>query len=133
MRITINYVFEDKPFDYDVDVCLSNFLRGYLEETYATVKEAVAAMAKDGQFLDDDEKKQASQCKDFASLAEFIQDADEGWANYLVENDKEFMKDVVEEQVRDENEEAAYKAFQEEEIESGDGLDNLLVKAGYYR
>ena len=118
--ITLHYDFgrEDQdPFEYEVEVNYAYYLRPYLEEKYVDVEDAVEDLDKDGVF-DADEKKKALQCKSLDDLADYIIDNDEDQAESIVESDEDFI-DYIEEDLKEENEDDAYDAYQD----ANDGCD----------
>ena len=119
--ITLHYDFgeEDQDlFEYEVEVNYAYYLRPYLEEKYVDVEDAVEDLDKDGVF-DADEKKKALQCKSLDDLADYIIDIDEGLAESIVESDEDFIRNYIEEDLKEENEDEAYDAYQE----ATDGCD----------
>lgn len=119
--ITLHYDFgrEDQdPFEYEVEVNYAYYLRPYLEEKYADVEDAVEDLDKDGVF-DADEKEKALQCKNLGDLADYIIDNDEDQAESIVETDDGFVENYIEEELKEENEDDAYDAYQE----ATDGCD----------
>lgn len=109
--ITLNYYFgEDQDlFEYEVEVNYSDYINRYLDENYTTVKGAVEDLAKDG-LLDDAEVKEALKCKSLDDLADFI---DDDTADTIVRNDNEFIEYFVMEDLKEENYDDAYEAFNE--------------------
>lgn len=119
--ITLRYYFgreDEDSFDYQVEVNYANYLSSYLEEKYVDVEDAVEDLDKDGVF-DADEKKKALQCKSLDDLADYIIDNDEDQAESIVESDEDFVENYIEEELKEENEDDAYDAYQE----ATDGCD----------
>ena len=117
----IRYYFgrEDQdPFDYQVEVNYANYLSLYLEEKYADVKSAVDDFVKEG-ILEENEKKEALLCKSLDDLADYIINIDESLAESIVESDEDFIRNYIEEDLKEENEDEAYDAYQE----ATDGCD----------
>ena len=119
--ITLRYDFgqEDQdPFEYEVEVNYARYLKPYLEEKYVDVEDAVEDLDKDGVF-DAGEKKKALQCKSLDDLADYIIDNDEDQAESIVESDEDFVENYIEEDLKEENEDDAYDAYQD----ATDGCD----------
>lgn len=119
--ITLHYDFgrEDQdPFEYEVEVNYACYLKPYLEEKYVDVEDAVEDLDKDGIF-DADEKKKALTLKSLDDLADYIIDNDEDQAESIVESDEDFVENYIEEDLKEENEDDAYDAYQE----ATDGCD----------
>jgi hypothetical protein len=119
--ITLHYDFgreDEDPFDYQVDVNYADYLNSYFEERYANVEDAVEDLAEEG-FLDDDEKKEAIRCKSLDDLANHIIKADKDLAESIVESDEDFIENYIEEDLKEENEDDAYDAYQD----ANDGCD----------
>ena len=109
--VTLRYYFgqeDEGPFEYEVEVNYANYLKPYLEEKYADVKDAV------GNFVfSDDEKKEALQCKNLDELADYIIGIDEEWAESIVESDEDFVKNYVKEDLKEKNKEEAYEDYED--------------------
>ena len=119
--ITLRYYFgreDEDSFDYQVEVNYANYLSSYLEEKYADVKSAVDDFVKEG-IHEVDEKKEALLCKSLDDLADYIIDIDESLAESIVESDECFVENYIEEELKEENEDDAYDAYQE----ATDGCD----------
>lgn len=116
--ITLHYDFGREDFEYEVEVDYAYYLRPYLEEKYVDVEDAVEDLDKDGVF-DADEKKKALQCKSLDDLADYIIDNDEDQAESIVESDEDFIENYIEEELKEENEDEAYDAYQD----ANDGCD----------
>ena len=119
--ITLHYDFgrEDQdPFEYEVEVNCACYLKPYLEEKYVDVEDAVEDLDKNGVF-DADEKEKALQCKSLDDLADYIIDNDEDQAESIVESDEDFVENYIEEELKEENEDDAYDAYQD----ATDGCD----------
>lgn len=69
--------------------------------------------------FDADEKKKALQCKSLDDLADYIIDNDEDQAESIVESDEDFIENYIEEDLKEENEDDAYDAYQD----ATDGCD----------
>ena len=119
--ITLRYYFgreDEDSFDYQVEVNYANYLSSYLEEKYVDVEDAVEDLDKNGVF-DADAKEKALQCKSLDDLADYIIDNDEDQAESIVESDEDFVENYIEEELKEENEDDAYDAYQE----ATDGCD----------
>ena len=119
--ITLHYDFgreDEDPFEYEVEVNYVCYLKPYLEEKYVDVEDAVEDLDKNGVF-DADAKEKALQCKSLDDLADYIIDNDEGQAESIVESDEDFVENYIEEELKEENEDDAYDAYQE----ATDGCD----------
>ena len=119
--ITLRYYFgreDEDSFDYQVEVNYANYLSSYLEEKYVDVEDAVEDLDKNGVF-DADEKEKALQCKSLDDLADYIIDNDEDQAESIVESDEDFVENYIEEELKEENEDDAYDAYQD----ATDGCD----------
>ena len=113
--ITLRYYFgreDEDSFDYQVEVNYANYLSSYLEEKYADVKSAVDVFVKEG-ILEASEKKEALLCKSLDDLADYIINIDESLAESIVESDEDFIRNYIEEDLKEENEDDAYDAYQE--------------------
>ena len=119
--ITLRYDFgqEDQDlFEYEAEVDYASYLGLYFEEKYDSVEDAVEDLSEEG-FLDDDEKKEALKYQSLDDLAEHIIDTDESLAESIVESDEDFIENYIEEDLKEENEDDAYDAYQD----ATDGCD----------
>ena len=119
--ITLHYDFgreDEDPFEYEVEVNYVCYLKPYLEEKYVDVEDAVEDLDKNGVF-DADAKEKALQCKSLDDLADYIIDNDEDQAESIVESDEDFVENYIEEELKEENEDDAYDAYQD----ANDGCD----------
>ena len=119
--ITLHYDFgreDEDPFEYEVEVNYVCYLKPYLEEKYVDVEDAVEDLDKNGVF-DADAKEKALQCKSLDDLADYIIDNDEDQAESIVESDEDFIENYIEEDLKEENEDDAYDAYQD----ATDGCD----------
>ena len=119
--ITLRYDFgqEDQDlFEYEAEVDYASYLSSYFEEKYDSVEDAVEDLSEEG-FLDDDEKKEALKYQSLDDLAEHIIDTDESLAESIVESDEDFIENYIEEDLKEENEDDAYDAYQD----ATDGCD----------
>ena len=119
--ITLRYDFgqEDQDlFEYEAEVDYASYLSLYFKEKYDSVEDAVEDLSEEG-FLDDDEKKEALKYQSLDDLAEHIIDTDESLAESIVESDEDFIENYIEEDLKEENEDDAYDAYQD----ATDGCD----------
>ena len=119
--ITLSYYFgreDEDSFDYQVEVNYANYLSLYLEKKYADVKSAVDDFVKEG-ILEANEKRGALLCKSLDDLADYIINIDEDQAESIVESDEDFIRNYIGEDLKEENEDDAYDAYQE----ATDGCD----------
>lgn len=119
--VTLRYDFgqEDQDlFEYEAEVDYASYLSSYFEEKYDSVEDAVEDLSEEG-FLDDDEKKEALKYQSLDDLAEHIIGTDESLAESIVESDEDFIENYIEEDLKEENEDDAYDAYQD----ATDGCD----------
>ena len=105
-------------FEYEAEVDYASYLGLYFKEKYDSVEDAVEDLSEEG-FLDDDEKKEALKYQSLDDLAEHIIDTDESLAESIVESDEDFIENYIEEDLKEENEDDAYDAYQD----ATDGCD----------
>lgn len=118
--LILQYDFDEKPYEYEVEFSYASYLGEYLEERYSAVEEAVEDL-REGNWLNASEEKEALQCQTLEGLADYIFDLDEDLAGSIVESDDDFV-DSIEEELKKENEEDAYEEYQEEQNCDPDGF-----------